>query len=77
MEQQGMISSEELSETEKVPLEFASKPPPEDPDYRQVKETVRREVERELGPQALKKGGEIYTTLDPALRKAALDSTEE
>ena len=78
MQEQGMISAEKLSETEEVPLEFAPDPPPEDPDYKQFKEAVRRDVETKLGPEALAKGGlEIYTTLDPALQKAALDSIED
>jgi penicillin-binding protein 1A len=78
MEQQGMISAEELHEAEDAHLEFASDPPPEDPDYKPFMEAVRREVESKLGPDALEHGGlQIYTTLDSALQRSAVDSIEE
>lgn len=78
MAEQGMISDEELSEAEDVTLEFASDQPPDDPAYEPFVEAVRREVERELGPDALERGGlAIYTTLDPTLQQEAVDSIEE
>ena len=78
MAEQGMISDEELSEAEDVTLEFAPDRPPDDPVYEPFVEAVRREVERQLGPEALERGGlTIYTTLDPTLQQEAADSIEE
>lgn len=72
-----MISEEELDEAEDVPLEFASDPASEDPAYEPFKEAVRREVDRELGSEALEHGGlQIYTTLDSNLQQEAVDSVE-
>ncbi|HZC19192.1 MAG TPA: penicillin-binding transpeptidase domain-containing protein, partial [Rubrobacteraceae bacterium] len=78
MEQQGMISAEDLSEAEDSPLEFAPDPPPEDSAYEPFKEAVRREVENKLGSDALKQGGlQIYTTLDPNFQKEAVSSIDK
>ena len=75
---QGMISDEQLEEAETTTLEFAGDPPPDDPDYEPFVEAVRREAERELGTEALERGGlQIYTTLDPTLQQEAVDSIEE
>lgn len=77
MAEQGMISDEELRDAEAVTLEFASNPPPDNPAYKPFVEEVRREVERELGSDALDHGGlAIYTTLDPDLQQEATDSIE-
>ncbi len=78
MAEQAIISSEELDEAEDVTLEFAPDQPPDDPAYGQFVEAVRREVEREVGPEAFERGGlTIYTTLDPTLQQEAADSVEE
>ncbi len=78
MAEQGIISAEELREAKAVPLEFAPDPAPEDPAYEPYMEAVRREVDEELGPEALRLGGlRIYTTLDPALQQEATESIEE
>ena len=78
MAEQGMISDEELGEAEDVTLEFASDQPPDDPAYQSFVEAARREVEKELGPEALERGGlAIYTTLDPTLQQEAVDSVAE
>jgi membrane peptidoglycan carboxypeptidase len=77
MAEQGMISDEEVEDAEAVTLEFASDPPPDNPAYESFVEEVRREVERELGSEALDHGGlAIYTTLDPNLQQEAVDSIE-
>jgi membrane peptidoglycan carboxypeptidase len=78
MAEQAMISSEELDETEDVALAFAPDQPPDDPVHEPFVEAVRREVEKEIGPKALERGGlTIYTTLDPTLQQEAADSVEE
>ena len=78
MEQQGMISTEELRKTEDVPLKFAPDPPAENPDYKPFMEAVRREIESKLGSQTLERGGlEIYSTLTPALQRAAVGSVKK
>ncbi|MDX6379156.1 MAG: hypothetical protein QOI57_180 [Rubrobacteraceae bacterium] len=75
MVEQGMISDKELQEAEAVTLEFAADPPPDDPVYKPFVEAVRREAERDLGSEAVKRGGlAIYTTLDPKLQQEAVDS---
>jgi penicillin-binding protein 1A len=67
-----------MREAESVPLEYAPAPAPEDPAYEPFLERVRREVEEELGPEAFGRGGlRIYTTLEPDLQHAAVESSEE
>jgi len=78
MQEQGMISPAQMREAQSVPLEYAPAPPPEDPVFEPFMERVRREVEREFGPQALGRGGlRIYTTLRPELQRAAVESSKQ
>ena len=78
MEEQGMISATQTRKAQSAPLEYATAPPPEDPAYEPFLERVRREVEAELGPEALGRGGlRIYTTLEPELQRAAVESSKE
>ena len=78
MEEQGMISVAEMREAQSVPLEYNPHLPSENPAYGPFLERVRREVEGSLGPEALGRGGlRIYTTLDPELQHAAVESSEE
>jgi membrane peptidoglycan carboxypeptidase len=78
MEEQGVISDAEGQEARAEDLEFAPDPPPEDADYEPFIERVRREVEEELGPDALARGGlRIHTTLDSELQHAAVGSSED
>ncbi len=78
MEEQGMISAAEMREAQSVPLEYNPDLPSENPAYAPFLERVRREVEGSLGPEALGRGGlRIYTTLDPELQHAAVESSEE
>jgi penicillin-binding protein 1A len=77
MEEQGMISEAKMREAQETPLEYAPVSPPEHPAYEPFLERVRREVEMELGPQALGRGGlRIHTTLEPELQQAAVESSE-
>jgi penicillin-binding protein 1A len=78
MQEQSMISSQEREEAEDAPLKFAPDPPPEDPAYTPFLEKVGRDVEEELGPRALQLGGlRIYTTMDPDLQHAAVETSED
>ncbi len=78
MEEQGMISEAQMREAQSVPLEYDPDLPSENPAYAPFLERVRREVEGNLGPEALGRGGlRIYTTLDPELQRAAVESSEE
>jgi membrane peptidoglycan carboxypeptidase len=78
MQEQGMISAEEREKAEAAPLKFAPDPPPQDPAYTPFLEKVRRDVEEELGPQALQHGGlSIHTTLDPDLQHAAVQTSQD
>ena len=78
MQEQGMISVEEREKAEAAPLEFAPDPPPQDPAYTPFLEKVGREVEEELGPQALERGGlRIHTTMDPDLQHAAVETIQD
>src|SRR5918997_5397674 len=78
MREQGMISREELDQAEAAPLDFAPDPPPQDPDFTPFLEKVRRDVEEQLGPQALQRGGlSIQTTMDPDLQHAAVQTPQE
>jgi penicillin-binding protein 1A len=78
MEEQGMISEAEMREAQSAPLRYSPNPPPEDPAYEPFLEKVRREVEAEVGPEALGLGGlRIHTTLEPDLQRAAVESSEQ
>ena len=78
MQEQGMISREEREQAEAAPLNFAPDPPLQDTAYTPFLEKVRREVEAQLGPQALKRGGlRIHTTMDPDLQHAAVKTPQE
>jgi penicillin-binding protein 1A len=78
MQEQGMISREEQEKAESAPLNFAPDPPPEDPAYAPFIEKVRRDVEEELGPEALQRGGlRIHTTMDPDLQHAAVETPQD
>ena len=73
MEEQGMISAEQMREAQSVPLEYVPAPSPEEPVFEPFLEQVRREAEEKLGPEALGRGGlRIHTTLDPELQRAAV-----
>src|SRR5215210_908567 len=78
MHEQGMISVEEREKAEAAPLEFAPDPPLQDPAYTPFLEKVRRDVEEELGPQALERGGlRIHTTMDPDLQHSAVETSQD
>lgn len=78
MREHGMISGDQREEAEAAPLEFASGTPPQDPAYEPYLEQVRREVEEELGPWALQRGGlRIHTTMRPNLQQAAVETSED
>ncbi len=74
MAEQGMISRAQMRKAQSVPLKYAPAPAPENPAYEPFLERVRREVENQLGPEALGRGGlRIYTTLQPKLQHAAVE----
>ena len=76
MREQGMISASQMREAQAVTLEYAPPPTPDDPDFEPFMERVRREVVNQLGPEALGRGGlRIYTTLQPELQRAAVESS--
>jgi membrane peptidoglycan carboxypeptidase len=78
MEEQGMISRQEREQAEAAPLNFASDPPPQDSAYTPFLEKVRRDVEEQLGPQALQRGGlRIHTTMNPEMQHAAVETSQE
>ncbi len=78
MKDQGVISEAEMREARGTPLEFVPPPPPDDPVFDPFLDRVYREVGKELGDDALGRGGlRIYTTLDPELQREAVASTEE
>ena len=78
MEEQGMISAEQMREAQSVPLEYVPAPSPEEPVFEPFLERVRREVEERLGPEALGRGGlRIHTTLNPELQRAAVKESGE
>lgn len=78
MKHQGLISKREYLRAESAKLEFAPDPEPDDPDYQPFVEKVRREVQDNLGADALKKGGlRIQTTLNPGLQSAAVESAAQ
>jgi membrane peptidoglycan carboxypeptidase len=78
MQEQGMISREEREQAQAAPLNFAPDPMPQDTAYTPFLEKVRRDVEKELGPEALQRGGlRIHTTMDPDLQHAAVETPQE
>jgi penicillin-binding protein 1A len=78
MQEQGMISREEQEQAEAEPLNFAPEPQPGDSAYTPFLEKIRRDVEEELGPQALQRGGlRIHTTMDPDLQHAAVETSQD
>jgi len=77
MEGQGMISASERLQAQGEPLRFAPDPPPDNEIYEPFLDKVRREVENELGPQALEQGGlRIETTVDTEMLQQAVEETE-
>jgi penicillin-binding protein 1A len=77
MEEQGMISAEQMREAQSVPLEYVPAPSPEEPVFEPFLERVRREAEERLGPEALGRGGlRIHTTLNPELQRAAVKESD-
>jgi penicillin-binding protein 1A len=77
MEEQAMISAEQMREAQSVPLEYVPAPSPEEPVFEPFLERVRREVEERLGPEALGRGGlRIHTTLNPELQRAAVKESD-
>jgi membrane peptidoglycan carboxypeptidase len=78
MQEQRMISEREMWRARNTPLKFAPRPAPEDEDFEPFVEQVYREVEAELGEDAIRRGGlRIQTTLDPEIQKEAIASTAE
>jgi membrane peptidoglycan carboxypeptidase len=77
MEEQDMISAEQMREAQSVPLEYVPAPSPEEPVFEPFLERVRREAEERLGPEALGRGGlRIHTTLNPELQRAAVKESD-
>ena len=77
MEEQGMISADQMREAQSVPLEYVPAPSPEEPVFEPFLERVRREAEERLGPEALGRGGlRIHTTLNPELQRAAMKESD-
>ena len=75
MRDEGDISKAEFQQATKASLKFSPETPPDDPLFDPFVEKVRRDVEAELGPKALERGGlEIRTTLDPKLQREASES---
>jgi membrane peptidoglycan carboxypeptidase len=78
MEYQGMISERERLVAQGAPLDFEPAPVPDYSDYTPFLEKVEREVQSELGPEALEDGGlRIRTTIDPEMQREAIESAEE
>ena len=78
MQEEGRISASERREAAAQNLEFAPPPPADDPVYDPFLDKVRREVQDELGEEALARGGlEIRTTVRPGLQRTAVESAEE
>ena len=73
-----MISTRERRDATEQALEFAPEEPPEDPAYAPFLDKVRREVQDQLGEDALARGGlEIRTTVKPDLQRTAVESAED
>ena len=78
MREEGEISEAEYQGAVETPLEFSPEAPPDDPLFDPFIEKVRRDVEEELGSEALDRGGlEIRTTLDPELQREASESATD
>ncbi|CAN5696812.1 penicillin-binding protein 1A [soil metagenome] len=78
MRAERMVSEDEFRKAIDAPLVFAPDQPPDDPLFETFVEKVRREVEAQLGSEALAQGGlEIQTTLNPKLQRAAAESGGE
>jgi penicillin-binding protein 1A len=78
MQEQGKIPRQEREKAEAAPLNFAQDPPPQDPAYTPFIEKVGRDVEEELGPEALQRGGlRIHTTMNPDLQHAAVETPQD
>ncbi len=77
MYSQGLIKQREYLVALAAPLRYAPPPESEDTAHEPFVEKVRREIEANMGAEALKKGGlRIYTTLDPDMQRAATKSVE-
>ena len=77
MEEQGMISAQQMREAQSVSLEYVPAPSPAEPVFEPFLERVRREVEERLGHEALGRGGlRIHTTLKPELQRAAVEESD-
>ena len=78
MREQRMISDSRMREAIATPLRFDPELPPQYPEYEPFIEKVRREVEENLGPEALERGGlQIHTTLDTGMQREAIEKTEQ
>ncbi|MGB3633005.1 MAG: transglycosylase domain-containing protein [Rubrobacteraceae bacterium] len=78
MKEEGRISASERRDAAAQDLEFAPDQPTDDPVYEPFLDKVRREVQSELGEDALASGGlEIRTTVRPNLQRTAVESAEE
>lgn len=78
MDEEGMISTAEHRDATSQALEFAPEETPDDPDYDPFLDKVRREVQSQLGDEALARGGlEIHTTVRPNLQRTAVKSAED
>ena len=78
MREQRMISETQMREAIATPLRFDPELPPQYPEYEPFIEKVRREVEEQLGPEALERGGlQIHTTLDPGMQRDAIERTDQ
>ncbi len=78
MEGQGMITTRERLVAQGAPLDFDPAPDPDYSEYTPFLEKVEREVEDELGDDAIEEGGlRIRTTINPEMQREALESIEE
>ncbi len=78
MEEEGMISASDRQDAVAQALEFVPEEPPDDPVYEPFLDKVRREVQSQLGEEALARGGlEIRTTVRPSLQRTAAESAED
>jgi penicillin-binding protein 1A len=78
MEEEGMISASERRDAAAQALEFVPEEPLDDLAYEPFLDKVRREVQNQLGEDALARGGlEIRTTVKPDLQRAAVQSAED
>lgn len=78
MEGEGMISERERLMAQGAPLDFEPAPAPDYSEYTPFLEKVEREVEDELGDDAIEEGGlRIRTTINPEMQRDALASADE